>query len=86
MEQLEAAACKLEPRVEGRILQLTMEVTRQSREKRSVNDDCLLQVERRLKAEKEADLTRLTITEVEEKSSPDTPEVCMALPCTAYSR
>ena len=33
------------------------------------------QVERRLKQEKEADLTRLTITEVEEKSSPDSPEV-----------
>jgi len=56
VEQLEAAACKLEPRVEGRILQLTPEV------------------ERRLKQEKEADLTRLTITEVEEKSSPDSPE------------
>ena len=36
-----------------------------------------VQVERRLKAEKEAEVTRLTITEVEELSSPDTPEVRM---------
>merc|ERR1712076_341075 len=56
VELLEEASCKLEPKVEGRIVQLTPEV------------------EKRLKHEKEADLTKLTITECEEKSSPDSPE------------
>ena len=42
----------------------------------AVSSACV-QVERRLKAEKEAEVTRLTITEVEELSSPDTPEVRM---------
>jgi len=56
VDQLEAAACKLEPKVEGRIMQLTPEVRR------------------RLQGQKEADLRRLTITEVDEKSSPDDEE------------
>jgi len=56
VDQLEAAACKLEPKVEGRIMQLTPEVRR------------------RLQGQKEADLRRLTITEVDERSSPESPE------------
>merc|ERR1719278_1948313 len=55
------AACKLEPKAEGRIMQLTPEVRR------------------RLQGQKEADLRRLTITEVEEKSSPDDDEERAAL-------
>lgn len=55
VELLEEVSCKLEPKLEGRIVQLTPEV------------------EKRLKHEKEADVTKLTITECEEKSSPDSP-------------
>merc|ERR1712226_1353886 len=61
VDQLEAVACKLEPKVEGRIMQLTPEVRR------------------RLQAQKEADVRRLTITEVDEKSSPDDDEDRAAL-------
>jgi 5'-nucleotidase len=56
VDQLEAVACKLEPKVEGRIMQMTPEVRR------------------RLQGQKEADLRRLTITEVDEKSSDDDEE------------
>merc|ERR1712106_1219894 len=53
VEDLEEAACQLEPKGEGRILQLTPEVAK------------------RIKLEKEKNIKRLTIAEVEEKSSPE---------------
>jgi len=56
VDQLEDSACQLDPRVEGRILELTDEI------------------EKKLKLEKELDIGRLVITEVEEKSSPESPE------------
>merc|ERR1719348_2904031 len=51
--ELEEASCQLEPKVEGRILQLSPEVAK------------------RLKMEKEMDLSRLAIQEEEKKSSPE---------------
>jgi len=51
---LEDSACRLEPKVEGRVLQLTPEVAK------------------RLKLEKELNISNLIITEVDEQSSPDT--------------
>lgn len=56
VEELELVSCQLEPKVEGRILQLTPEVMK------------------RLRLEKEMDIARLTIQEVEERSSPDSPQ------------
>jgi hypothetical protein len=56
VDQLEAAACKLEPKVEGRIMQLTPEVRR------------------RLQGQKEAGLSRLTITVAGGGASPESPE------------
>merc|ERR1719348_722901 len=55
VDDLENSACKLNPSVEGRILEITPEITK------------------KLKLEKELDIGRLVITEVEEKSSPDSP-------------
>jgi len=57
VDQLEDTTCRLEPRVEGRILQLTPEVAQ------------------RLKFEKELNISNLVITEMDEQSSPDTPQV-----------
>eukprot|EP00090_Calanus_glacialis_P005153 TRINITY_DN13964_c1_g1_i1.p1 TRINITY_DN13964_c1_g1~~TRINITY_DN13964_c1_g1_i1.p1 ORF type:complete len:276 (-),score=77.76 TRINITY_DN13964_c1_g1_i1:185-946(-) len=56
VDDLEDSACKLKPKVEGRILQLTPEVAQ------------------KLKFTKEMDISNLTITEVDEQSSPGTPE------------
>jgi len=55
VHDLEDNTCKLNPKVEGRVIELTPEVAK------------------RLKAEKEFEMARLVITEVEEKSSPDSP-------------
>jgi len=55
VDELEDSSCKLMPKVEGRIVQLTPEIAQ------------------KLRLEKELNLSNLTITEVEEKSSPDSP-------------
>jgi len=56
VDDLEHSACKLQPKVEGRIVKLTTEVFK------------------KLKLEKEVNISKLTITEEDEDFSPDSPE------------